>query len=579
MVTVDYIEATNRLKVAFPYDVRAIDAIKTISGRRFVPEHKGGPYWEIPANIRFARRLRDIFGESLRLTDAAASWGETQISREVDLRSLGGAADADLKILPTELPALADFISARTYQRADIAFAARANVINANQPGLGKTVETIGAITEAGLLNGAHLVVAPVTSLITVWQYEWTRWVDDIEVVVAQGGDRIEKLVYAMTSQDAIVLITGFDTVRRHLDYLSNVKWTTITIDEFHKAGLSNSQAKFAQEAFKLRAKRKFVLSGTPVGGKPVKLWSALHFIEPELYSSKWNWVREWLIASRNGWGGYDVGGIKPGAEDAFWNHLAPHLIRRTKDEVAPDLPPKSYVDVWCELSKRQGIQYAKFARDAEIRIEEQQLTATSILAEYTRLKQFANARCTLIPNPNPEERPKLIPTFDSPKLEAMLERLEERGISGDDPEGDQQVVISSQFYEMALCAHKFLESKGIPSIMLTGRTKPKDRDAIVQMFQRGEGPRVVILTTTAGGVSITLDRADSVHILDETWVPDDQEQLEDRIHRISRIHNVTVYKYRSRGTIEEYIMNVNFEKFNINRDILELRRKGVLHG
>src|SRR5262249_44931068 len=135
------------------------------------------------------------------------------------------------------------------------------------------------------------------------------------------------------------------------------------------------------------------------------------------------------------------------------------------------------------------------------------------------------------------------------------------------------------QFYEMALCTHKFLASKDIPSVMLTGHTKPKERDEIVKQFQQGTGPRVVIMTTTAGGVSITLDRADSVHILDETWVPDDQEQLEDRIHRIPRIHNVTVYKYRSHGTIEEYIMNVNFDKYNINRDILELRRKGILHG
>jgi SNF2 family DNA or RNA helicase len=88
-----------------------------------------------------------------------------------------------------------------------------------------------------------------------------------------------------------------------------------------------------------------------------------------------------------------------------------------------------------------------------------------------------------------------------------------------------------------------------------------------------------MVIVTTAGGVAITLDQADSIHILDETWTPDDQEQLEDRIHRVSRVHNVTVYKYRSNNSIEQYIAGVNFDKAMINRNILELRRKGIIHG
>src|SRR5262249_48950972 len=111
MVLVDYIEDRNRLRVVFPFDRRSVEAVKTISGRKYSPREKGGPAWEIPANIRYARRLREIFGDMLRLTDAASEWGKSQISVESDLRRYGGAADASLSVLPAELPDLFEFVS------------------------------------------------------------------------------------------------------------------------------------------------------------------------------------------------------------------------------------------------------------------------------------------------------------------------------------------------------------------------------------------------------------------------------------------------------------------------------------
>ena len=121
-----------------------------------------------------------------------------------------------------------------------------------------------------------------------------------------------------------------------------------------------------------------------------------------------------------------------------------------------------------------------------------------------------------------------------------------------------------------------WLEKQGIPVAKITGDTKGKDRVRIQREFQSGTGPRVVCMTTTAGGVSITLDKADTCHILDETWNPDDQEQLEDRIHRISRIHQVTCYYYRSRNTVEQYIQDTTATKSKLNEIILDVHRRAM---
>jgi SNF2 family DNA or RNA helicase len=157
------------------------------------------------------------------------------------------------------------------------------------------------------------------------------------------------------------------------------------------------------------------------------------------------------------------------------------------------------------------------------------------------------------------------------------VDRLAEVGIDPKEPEGDACAVVASQFARIADMVHAYLNSIGIKAERITGAVTGQERARIQREFQEGgpDAPRVVVMTTTAGGVSITLDRADTVHILDETWVPDDQEQLEDRIHRASRMHRVTCYYYRSKNSIEQYIQEVNIDKRSVNKAILDIRRQG----
>jgi SNF2 family DNA or RNA helicase len=173
-----------------------------------------------------------------------------------------------------------------------------------------------------------------------------------------------------------------------------------------------------------------------------------------------------------------------------------------------------------------------------------------------------------------------VIPSEDSGKLEPLLDRLAENGIDPNDMEGDSVAVIASQFSSVVNMVHGYLNKKGIKAVKITGETKDEERQ-VNQMLFRTDGnrvkgsARVIVMTTTAGGVAITLDLADNVHILDETWVPDDQEQLADRVFNASRMKQVGVYVYRSMGTVEQYIQQVNVDKGKINKEILDLRRQG----
>jgi SNF2 family DNA or RNA helicase len=275
--------------------------------------------------------------------------------------------------------------------------------------------------------------------------------------------------------------------------------------------------------------------------------------------------------------------------------------VRRLKSEVLTQLPPKQFVDVWCDMTPKQKKQYDDFAAKAEAEIEGMKLNALGILAEYTRLKVFADAYCEemvekmvdcgmckgtgdvegvtcprcLGSGKRKQQHP--IPSNESGKLQYLLERLNENGIDPDDPSGDSCAVVASQFKLVADMVHAYLNAKGIYAEKITGDTSGKERARIQEQFQKGGvgSPRVVVMTTTAGGVAITLDRADTCHILDETWVPDDQEQLADRIHRASRMHQVTVYSYRCKDTIEEDIHALVQDKAQINRAILDIRRQG----
>lgn len=612
-------EDGKRIEVHFPYDPRAVAAMHKVDGNRFVPKDKGGPFWTIPLDMTSANQLRDEFGRGLTLGDAVKEWGRTEAAKARNLRSLASASDAELERLPTLAPRIARAIAgeampdlglgrkhplsrerpARPYQRADIAMMAITNVLNANQPGTGKTIETLGAWAESGVAyDGPHLVIAPVRSLENVWLDEICRWLPDLDVYTSEDPrerkEQMEAAVEAIESgQRNVVLSINFDPLRlkkvpeseigKHpvakRDHKGNeytwssdlqrrlmaIEWRTTTIDEFHKAGLGNRVSLFSLGMSLIKSDRKYALSGTPIGGKPRKLWAILNWLEPEVYTSEWRWIGQWLEVSDNGYG-KKVGDLKPGYEDRFYEAHAKHMVRRLKREALPGLPPKAMIVVSCKMTKNQKKQYEKFAADAEIRIEEERLSATNVLSEYARLKQFANAAQELrdgVPYPLPTQ---------SGKLDQLIEKLDEEGIRKDEPEPGARAIVATESARFAVATLQRLEADGIACDLMTGDTT--DTRPIIKRFKSDEPmPYVIVMTTQTGGVSLNLEEADSIHALDETWNPDDMEQLFDRGDRGSRTTPLRCYIYRTRNTIQEYIAEINEDKAITNKNILDLRR------
>lgn len=617
-------EKRDRVVVTFQFSGERLAKIKTIEGKRFTPADKGGPYWTVPLDMRSMRILRSLFDGEIEWDPNLLAWGRETRKREDNLTELAHATDfpIDQLKIATKLPAFAEWL--RGYQRADVKFLSEANAINANEQGLGKTAEIIAAVYEADLEHGSHLVSAPVTSLEVVWLAEITKWTGIPCLSAEDPAQRKVNIKRAYEMHQAgepfwLCINPGMITYTSIKEYdqwkqkevevgveekypeLFQIPWTTITLDEFHKMGLNTPSTLTARAVYALKSAeggRRWGMSGTPMGGKPLKLYGALKFIEPKTYSSKWTWAGTWLDITV-GYGNHkEIGGLKEGTEDEFYRHHAKHMVRHLKSEVLPQLPPKQYVDVWCHMTPKQAKQYKAFAKESEVRIDELNLSATGILAEYARLKFFSTAYCEAIEKPKRckkcagsgfegqfecetcggtgvIDQIKLKPTFDSGKLPQLLAKLAESGIDPQDGDGEAVAVVGSQSVEVCEMIHRYLNEKGIPTEILTGKTvKPGERTRLVKGFQNGDY-RVLVLSTLAGGVSITLDRADTVHIMDETWVPDDQEQLEDRIHRASRIHQVTCFYYRSRDTIEQYIKDVNDEKAFTNESILDTRRNG----
>lgn len=616
-MTVQAERVGRQIEIHFPYNPDHVRLIKGIPGSRF--SKTDGPHWTVPLDLGVCRELRQAFESELKLGPELRAWGKQEVSLERGLGVLAAASTAELTLLPTLLPELneavhigpigvywaqqaaagkispAELASKRkaalagpgSFQVADVAFGAQSKrYLNGNQPGIGKTLETIGSIFEAGISEGRHLVICPVSSKDSVWQYELERW-QPYPVWVAEGSRAKREAIlqeffdetefgpgWLIINAEMVKVVKDPDEMddkpKGKMTYpqLEQCVWSSITRDEIHKQGTRNINTQASVGMKRLKSDFRVAISGTPIGGKIINLFGTLQWLRPEVYTSKWKWAERWLEVSHDYMGHKEIGGLVKTRQDDFFKSLVPIMLRRTKAEVLHWLPAKHRIPVWVDFgSPEHQKQYEKFELDAFVKIGEEDISATGVLAEYTRLKQFATAL----------HGPGLVPKPISGKIAALEQILGERGILEPAVPGEEwtgeQVVIFSQFKQVVNMVSAWLDEKEVSHYVITGDTTRKgERKELKDNFQAGKA-RVMVMTTTAGGVSITLDRASTVVILDETWVDDDQEQAEDRCHRASKTHQVTVYYLRTKGTIEEMIMNLNTDKREVNKLVLDLRR------
>ena len=382
-------------------------------------------------------------------------------------------------------------------------------------------------------------------------------------------------------------------------EILEKPDWASIVVDESHRALITTKAFLWQQTLVRAGIAQvpmekggiKLALSGTPMRGKPENYWGTLNFLYPDRYPAFWEWAERWFNVWKNG-AGPDAERIIKGLDEtsvkAFYRDISPYVLRRTKKEVRAELPDKLYagtplpyedgtvdehspVGHWLPMGPKQAKAYADMATNAVVQLESGTLRANGTMAEMTRLKQIAstfgdmeviqkNKLVDGVKVPYTEE--VFRPRMPSNKFDWLVEFLDDLGINKhssmeleeDGSEEVRKVVVASQFTTLIEMFSAELERKGIKTLMLTGKTKTADRVKNAHAWQKDGGPRVFLLNTMAGGVALTLDAADDLVLLDETWIPDDQEQVEDRIHRVSRLHQVTIHYLRSVGTVEENI-------------------------
>jgi SNF2 family DNA or RNA helicase len=378
---------------------------------------------------------------------------------------------------------------------------------------------------------------------------------------------------------------------------LFDIEWGAIICDESDKMLVrltgTPTQVRLGAEMLRIRPDgARIPMSGTPFRSRPHLLWGTLNWMYPKEYTSAWRFIEKFWDVTVGGYTGTarKIGQLKPGAEKRMNAELSRVMLRRTKEEVAPDLPPKTYVGtplnpaeptspvaVWLDMDPAQRKLYNQMKDSSVATLAGGSLNAIGVLAEMTRLKQFSISCGRLVEGRNGLEfRPQL----PSNKLEYIWAKMEELGFP-DDPE--TKVVVASQFTQIVdlFCTEierrlgsKYMEKLGIAKITgaITGRKRAETIDAINMPVGSGS-PHIVGINTKAGGVAITIDTADHMFITDRTYIPDDQLQLEDRIHRVSAPRPVFYHYLESANSIDQAIAEVNAERAAVSHMALDGRR------
>jgi superfamily II DNA or RNA helicase len=483
---------------------------------------------------RIAQLARELNGPSLQANDAT-------------LRALLDDLGASGGIQPQAAPS--DFrATLRPYQEEGLGwlqFLRRHGFggILADDMGLGKTVQTLAHLAlekQQGRLTKPALIVAPVSTLSN-WQQEVHRFAPNLEVLVLHGSRRKES--FSLIDKVDVV-VTGYSLLQLDSEVLLAREYYLVILDEAQT--IKNPRAKVSTVARSIRAEHRLALTGTPVENHLGELWSLFDFAQPGLLRDERHFARHYRTP-------IEKDGNRQRAQ-ALAQRLAPFLLRRTKDAVAKDLPPKTEIVETLAFDERQrdfydGIRLASHRRIQEI-VREQGLARSqiTILDALLKLRQACCDPRLLDVGPGNADIP-------SAKLEWLATVLPELIAEG------RRILVFSQFTSMLRLIEKTVTELGIPYCLLTGATQ--SRGEVIARFQSGQAP-LFLISLKAGGTGLNLTAADTVIHYDPWWNPAVEAQATDRAHRIGQDKPVFVYKLIAQDTVEEKIMQLQADKHEL---------------
>ncbi len=396
----------------------------------------------------------------------------------------------------------------------------------ADDMGLGKTIQALAAI------RGKTLVVSP-TSVLFNWLAETRKFRPDLHVTTYRGARRTLE-----TGSD--VVLTSYPLLRNDTEVLAGVTWDTVILDESQT--IKNPDSQVARAAYRLKARWKLTLSGTPIENRLDELWSQLHFTNPGLLGGRTDFQERW---------GEPISQGDRAAAARLRERIRPFVLRRMKSEVARDLPPRTDAIMYVELDEAERVTYDAIRAATQSEIVALLQAGGGVMAALEALLRLRQAAChpALLPmavrgGPAPQQ---------SSKLERLLEALDDVVADG------HRALVFSQWTSLLDLIEPHLTAAGIAFTRLDGTTV--DRAGVVASFQAEGGPPVMLLSLKAGGTGLNLTAADHVFLIDPWWNPAVEDQAADRAHRIGQDKPVMVYRMVARDTVEERILELQDRK------------------
>jgi SNF2 family DNA or RNA helicase len=431
----------------------------------------------------------------------------------------------------------------------------RESFLLADDMGMGKTVVGLFEIEReyiAGNLRSGRVLVVTIKSALSVWETHAQRilgpwWQDKITILTTKNAADV------LLNYKHGLLIVTWDTLKR-IQALVKIWFDFVIADEAHYIKNRKTQRTKALKA--LRAYKKRAHTGTPMINRPDELWSLLHWLFPKQYRSYWRFYERYVLYEEHPIMGYKIF-LAPKNTVELNKVLVGIMLRRLKKDYLKDLPDKYYTPILVELSPKQRKAYREMAKEAKAWVDthygEYPLRAPSVLAQLTRLRQFAVAYATFGEDGTVELQEP------STKLDAMMEIVQGT---------DQPVVVFSQFRGLTRLAEDRLEKAGIEFVSMHGGTSHTVRKRYVDGFQDGKF-QVFLSTTEAGGQGIDLFRASTVIFLDRMWSPAKNVQAEDRLWRNGQKNAVQVIRIQAKDTVDAVIEDTLAMKWDWIRRIV----------
>ncbi|MEO6832415.1 MAG: SNF2-related protein, partial [Chitinophagaceae bacterium] len=464
--------------------------------------------------------------------------------------TLAAIIDRDFSNLlpPAELKA-----ELRPYQQAGfqwLAFLreARWGGILADDMGLGKTVQALAYLQQfANEKSEARFLVICPTTLMYNWEAEIRKFTPGLRHIIHHGTKRANNV---KDFADFQIVITTYGTMRSDIRWLRDQRFDYVILDE--SQAIKNPQSQVAKASLLLNAENKLALSGTPVQNNTFDLYSQMNFLNPGLLGSREFFSNEFAMP------------IDKFREENATQQLKqltyPFMLRRTKEQVAKDLPEKTETILYCEMGAEQRKIYNAYRNTYKESIlgliDERGIARAqfSILQGLTRLRQICDSPAIL----NEDVR---LPNH-SVKSEELIREITENV-------GHHKVLVFSQFLGMLAIIRQQLEAANIPYVYFDGSSSAAAREVAIQEFQNNEACRVFLISLKAGGIGLNLTAADYVYIVDPWWNPAVEQQAIDRTHRIGQTKNIFAYRLICKDTIEEKMLQLQERKLALAADLV----------